>query len=228
MIKPDKHVIILAGGNGARFGNSIPKQFALIAGKPLLIHTFEAFSHIDKLKFTLVLGEKQLPVWDKICLTHNFQIPHKIISGGLKRFHSVKNGLLNIPNDVLVLIHDAARPFASKNTISKVINVAIKKGNAIPSINVTDTLRETDNGFNQVIDRDKIKLIQTPQAFNSTLIKNAYNQEYNHSFTDDSSVLESTGVTINLVEGNIENIKISSPPDLVIAEALSKYIDKNS
>ncbi len=222
-MKLEKHVLIVAGGDGKRMGNSLPKQFLLLNGLPLLFHTFNSFTFLKDIKITLVLNSKQVDYWKGLCSSTGFP-PHNIAEGGPTRFHSVKSGLINIPSESLVLIHDAARPFPSKETINSVIDMALRKGNAVPAIDIVDSIREISGSYNKIIDRNKLRAIQTPQAFHSSLIKTAYNQAYNEAFTDDASVLESTGEKINLVPGNIENIKISNPVDLVIGEGIVNSI----
>ena len=218
-MKLEKHVLIVAGGDGKRMGNSLPKQFLLLNGLPLLFHTFNSFTFLKDIKFTLVLNSKQVDYWKGLCSSTGFP-PHNIAEGGPTRFHSVKSGLKNIPSGSLVLIHDAVRPFPSKETINSVIDMALRKGNAVPAIDIVDSIREISGSYNKIIGRKKLRAIQTPQAFHSSLIKTAYNQSYNEAFIDDASVLESTGEKINLVPGNIENIKISNPVDLIIGEGI--------
>lgn len=221
----EKHVLIVAGGDGKRMGSNLPKQFLLLDDKPILFHTFNLFLFIKDIKITLVLNSNQIDYWKKLCTSHIFNIPHNIIEGGPTRFHSVKSGLKNISVDSLVLIHDAVRPFVSQETIKRVIDMAIRKGNAAPAIEVTESIREVSGSNSKIIDRHKFRIIQTPQAFHASLIKEAYNKAYNPAFTDDVSVLESKGEKINLIKGNVENIKISKPVDLVIGKGIlnSKY-----
>ncbi len=226
-MKLEKHVLIVAGGDGKRMGNSLPKQFLLLNGLPLLFHTFNSFTFLKDIKFTLVLNSNQVDYWKGLCSSTGFNISHNIAGGGPTRFHSVKSGLKNIPSESLVLIHDAARPFVSNETITAVIDMATRKGNAVPAIEVIDSIREINGSYNKIIDRNKLRTIQTPQVFHSSLIKTAYDQAYNEAFTDDASVLESTGEKINLVPGNIENIKISNPVDLVIGEGILGYQMRN-
>lgn len=222
-MEPQKHVLIVAGGDGKRVDGSVPKQFLSLNEKPLLFHTFNAFQFLDDIKFTLVLNSSHVVYWKTLCNSTGFNIPHNIAEGGPTRFHSVKSGLKNIPLDSLVLIHDAARPFVSKETIIRVIDTAMRKGNAVPAIEVNDSIREVSGPNNKIIDRNKLRAIQTPQAFHSSLIKTAYNQAYNEAFTDDASVLESAGEKIYIVAGNSENIKISNPVDLVVGEGIIDY-----
>jgi len=218
----DKYVLITAGGKGYRVGGP-PKQFEELLGYPLLMHTFQAFDFLsDTSKFILVLSEDKLDYWNQLCQKYNFQIPHQVITGGPKRFYSVKRGLGLVPNNALVAIHDGVRPLVSADTINRCFEIALRKGNAIPAISIHESVRETDGPLNKPVARNKLKIIQTPQVFYSYLIKKAYQQNYREHFTDDASVLESTGEVIHLVEGNDENIKITGPADLMIAAALLK------
>lgn len=215
-----KFVLIVAGGRGSRMKQTVPKQFAEIEGKPILMHTFEAFlKYGEELDFFLVLPETEIQAWNKLCKKYNFSLQHSLVAGGETRFHSVKNGLAEIKEDGIVFIHDGVRPFVSKQTIANCYKMAVDKGNALPVIPVSESVREVLNGGNRAVDRRNFFMVQTPQTFRVSAIKNAYNQSYSEKFTDDASVLESTGETINLVEGNRENIKITYPADLKIARA---------
>lgn len=216
-----KYVIILAGGRGERMGTEQPKQFLEIGGLPLLMHTFRAFSAADNaFEFILVLPSTSMGYWQQLCKTHDFNIPHQIAECGPKRFHSVKSGLRLVPENGLVAIHDAVRPFVSKQVIEDCFTMASRRGNAVPVVPVSESVRELSGTFNKALDRNKLRLAQTPQVFHSSAIKRAYQQPYNESFTDDATVLESSGGQINLVEGNRENIKITGPADLALARAL--------
>ena len=216
----EHYILIAAGGKGERIGGK-PKQFIELAGLPLLMHTFHAFTFPGfKANFVLVLPENDISHWKELCLQYDFTVPHQIIPGGPKRFHSVKRGLSLVPDDVLVAIHDGVRPLVSADTVRSCFDMAQRKGNAIPAIPVTETVRETDGSLNRPVDREKLRIIQTPQVFYSGFIKKAYLQNYRESFTDDASVLESTGQPVYLVEGNPGNIKITTPDDLIMAEAL--------
>ncbi len=221
------HVLLVAGGKSSRMQSSIPKQFLPISGIPLLHHTFRAFEAIGDVKFTLVLPQDHVEYWRNSCDDNGFKTPHEIVIGGPTRFHSVKAGLQHIPDGVLVLIHDGARPFPSQKTIKRVINVAARKGNAIPAIELVDSIREVTGTHNKMLDRSMLKSIQTPQGFHSSLIKKAYVQPYNEAFTDDSVVLEKSREQINIVAGNGENIKVSKQLDLLIAQSIFEY-SKNS
>ncbi|MDG1136451.1 MAG: 2-C-methyl-D-erythritol 4-phosphate cytidylyltransferase [Bacteroidales bacterium] len=220
-----KHVIILAAGCGSRFDDSIPKQFQIISEKPLLLYAFEAFSFLKNIRFTLVINDKYQEYWKELCARHTFDVPHDIIIGGPERFHSVKSALKNVEDEELVMIHDGSRPFPSKNTIINVVEVASRKGNAVPAIEISDSVREHKGSYNRAVERGKLKLIQTPQAFYGSLIRQAYNQQFNERFTDDSTVFETTGNTINLVEGNVENIKITHPADIIYAKSIHQHMD---
>ncbi|MBC8488661.1 MAG: 2-C-methyl-D-erythritol 4-phosphate cytidylyltransferase [Bacteroidetes bacterium] len=218
-----KKVIIVAGGQGKRMNTEIPKQFLNVARKPILMHTIEKFySYADKIKIILVIPEPYFKFWRSLCNKFDFKIEHKLVAGGETRFNSVKNGLQEIYEPCVVAIHDGVRPLVSHETLSRVFSLAEENGNAIPVGKIYESMRqlETDNSF--PVNREQFRMIQTPQCFHSDLIKKAYKQKYRKVFTDDATVVEAMGVKINLVEGNIENIKITRPVDLKFAEALLK------
>jgi len=226
-LEATKHILIVAGGSGSRVGSYLPKQFLLLDGKPILFHTINSFLFLDDVEFTIVISPDYIDYWKNLCSQYAFEVPHKIAEGGPTRFHSVKSGLKKISDDSVVLIHDAARPFATKKTILRVLELAKQKGNAIPAIKINSSMREIYGSSNRVVNRDNLREIQTPQGFHSSVIKEAYKKNYTPSFTDDASVLESTGDSINLVVGNPENIKISHAIDLVLAEGiLTRIIHK--
>ena len=220
-----KNVLIVAGGSGLRMGTGIPKQFLKIGGKPLLMHTINTFYNFDKsFNIILVLPENLIQFWKDLCTKYIFTVKHKVVSGGNTRFHSVKNGLKEISTG-LVAIHDGVRPFVSQKTISEALRVAKENGNAIPVISIAETIRMEDGNSSRILDRSKIKIVQTPQVFKAEIILNAYQQDYNPDFTDDASVLEATGENIFLSEGNKENIKVTTPSDLIFAEAFLKIFE---
>ena len=220
-----KYILIVAGGKGKRMGTEQPKQFLEVGGLPLLMHTFHAFSFLrGSLEFILVLPAELINGWKELCKFHHFSTPHQIAEAGPKRFHSVKSGLKLLPANVLVAIHDAARPFVSKQVIEACFKMAERKGNAVPVIPIHESVREIQGTFSAAIDRNKIRLVQTPQVFHSSAIQRAYQQPYNESFTDDATVAESIGEQVHLVDGNKENIKITSPADLVFAQTLINSI----
>ncbi len=216
-----KYIIIVAGGTGSRMKSDVPKQFILLQGKPILMRTIERFTHsFPDIQIIVVLNAQYRDEWKSLCEKHQFNIEHTITEGGQTRFHSVKNGLALVPDNCLVGIHDAARPLVSYNTIITAFNTAEETGNATPAVPLTESIRFLENGENKAVDRNKYSIIQTPQCFHSSDLKQAFMQEYQSTFTDDASVLESIGKKINLIEGNKENIKITSPQDLMLAELI--------
>ena len=217
----EKYVIIVAGGSGKRMGGEMPKQFLLVSGKPILMHTVESFARVgEDFKFILVLPEAHFSTWNALVDEYNFTIPVTLVSGGAERFFSVKNALAHVPEGALVAVHDGVRPFASVQTINEAFDVAAEKGAAVPVIDEVDSLRRVLNGASQAVNRSEYKRVQTPQVFQSTILKTAYNQEFSSFFTDDASVVESIGHAITLTTGNVENIKITTPHELLLAEAL--------
>lgn len=214
-----KFVIIVAGGSGSRMNTSIPKQFLEINNRPVLMHTFDAFVRYDQqIEFILVLPKNQLEFWNLLCEKHKFDLKHKITFGGKTRFDSVKNGLELIKSDGIVFIHDGVRPLVSIKTLENCFKTALEKGNSLPVIPVSESIRMVEESGNCSVDRTKYFLVQTPQTFKTQLIKKAYQQANSNAFTDDASVLESIGEIIHMVDGNRENIKITFPEDLIYAE----------
>lgn len=214
-----KFALIVAGGSGNRMKGTIPKQFIEVEGRPVLMRTFDAFYKYDsQIEFFLVLPKKQVQYWEELCEEHNFQLKYQVAFGGETRFLSVKNGLDLIEDDGIVFIHDGVRPMVSVQTIQNCFNAAVEKGNAIPVVPVSESVRYADKDGNKSVDRTKYFLVQTPQTFKVDLIQKAYQQNFSDSFTDDASVVEKLDETIHLVEGNRENIKITFPEDLIIAE----------
>ncbi len=201
-----------------------PKQFISVAGKPLLMHTLEAFAgYPEEIAIRLVLPGPFLDFWQSLCKRFDFTVAHELVEGGEVRFQSVKNGLKDIEPGCLVAIHDGVRPLVSQDTIHRVFKVAAEKGNAIPVVKVNESMRQlAGNEESRPANRQVYRLVQTPQCFRSELLLRAYQQEYREEFTDDATVLESMGEKINLVEGNYENIKITRPVDLRIAAAFLK------
>jgi 2-C-methyl-D-erythritol 4-phosphate cytidylyltransferase len=220
-----KYALIVAGGAGTRMGKDIPKQFLHLAGRPILMHTIEKFYSYDTgIEIIVVLGASHISYWESMIDEIGFDIPHKTTVGGAERFHSVKNGLLLVSSPSLVAIHDAVRPLVSVETIKRCFEAAAIYGNAIPAISPSDSLRILTEKGNRPLNRELIKLIQTPQVFDSELILKAYKQEYSPAFTDDASVLEKAGEKILLVEGNPQNIKITTSIDLIVAGELLSSI----
>jgi len=219
------YVIIVAGGKGLRMGSDIPKQFLPIAGKPVLMRTLERFREYSAdLQIILVLPEAQQDYWQELCRQYGFQVEYQLANGGQTRFHSVQNGLALVPDDAegVVGVHDGVRPFPSIEVIRNCYATAHTAKAVIPVIPVVETVRHLEGKGSVTVPRGDYRLVQTPQTFDIQLLKSANRQPYNDGFTDDASVVESYGHEITLVEGNRENIKITTPYDIVVAEALCK------
>lgn len=218
------YVIIVAGGKGLRMGSDIPKQFLPIGGKPVLMRTLERFREYSlALQIILVLPKAQQEYWKELCEKHNFTVAYQLADGGETRFHSVQHGLALIPDDAegVVGVHDGVRPFPSIDVISDCYETARTAKAVIPVIPVVETVRHLDNApSSHTVPRGEYRLVQTPQTFDIQLLKAANRQSYNDGFTDDASVVEAFGFDVTLVEGNRENIKITTPYDLKIAEVL--------
>ena len=218
--------MIMAGGSGSRMKSTVPKQFAIVAGKPVLMHTFDVFRKYDpEIEFILVLPENEMDRWNQLVVKYSFNLKYQLAFGGETRFHSVKNGLDQIQEDGIVFIHDGVRPLVSASTIRKCEQMACEKGNAVPVVPVAESIRKVKHDNNKAVDRSCYFLVQTPQTFQTRLIKNAYRQDFSPLFTDDASVVETAGEKINLVEGNRENIKITFPEDIHLVSFL---LEKNS
>jgi len=217
----DKIVIIVAGGKGERMKSIIPKQFIEIQAKPLLMHTIQAFLRYDvTIQLIVVLPSDQIEFWKALCKKHAFDFPHQIVSGGQNRFYSVKKGLELVSHSAMVAVHDGVRPLVSVETISRCFDEAEINDTAIPVVDLVDSIRQLTVEGSQSVDRTAFKLVQTPQVFEAGLLMRAYEQEYSSLFTDDASVVEAMGAQISLVEGNRENIKITTAFDLKMAEIL--------
>jgi 2-C-methyl-D-erythritol 4-phosphate cytidylyltransferase len=216
-----KFVIIVAGGSGSRMGTEIPKQFLELCGKPVLMHTIQVFHDFDpESSIIVVLPAEQQQFWKGLCLKHSFHLAHQVVSGGKTRFHSVKNGLSQITEEGVVFIHDGVRPLVSRETLDRCFETATKSGNAIPTLPVTESLRKQERDRNISVDRSQYFSVQTPQTFRSEQILEAFRQKFDPAFTDDASVAEKAGFSIRMVDGNRENIKITTPIDLIFAEAI--------
>ena len=227
------YIIIVAGGKGLRMGSDIPKQFLPIGGKPVLMRTLERFREYSKdIQIILVLPESQQEYWHQLCDEYHFDVEYTLANGGQTRVHSVQNGLAKVPDDAqgVVGVHDGVRPFPSIEVIKNCYETARTAKAVIPVIPVVETVRQLVDSDSQLsilnsqlsktVPRDQYRLVQTPQTFDIQLLKAANRQPYNDGFTDDASVVEAFGHKITLVEGNRENIKITTPYDLKIAEVL--------
>ncbi len=225
LMEKQKYAVIVAGGSGSRMGSEIPKQFLPLAGKPILLHTIERFLTIEEVQIILVLPEKDIEYWNELIEKVSFEpgklAAIKIVAGGNSRFQSVKNGLAYIKADSLVAVHDGVRPLISSEIIRYSFTIADQSGSAVTSVPLKDSIREVDeNKQSRAVERSRFRLMQTPQTFRSEIIKKAFEVEEQSFFTDCASVLEYAGFQINLIDGSYENIKITTPEDLLIAGAL--------
>ena len=211
-----KYVIITAGGIGTRMKANLPKQFLLLDGKPVLMRTIEAFFNYDpQLAIIITLPADYREYWQTLQQEYHFAVPHTVVAGGATRFESVKNALSVISaGDALVGVHDAVRPLITSTFINDLYEAAETYGNAVPAIVPVETVRLIENNTSTLYDRNKVRLIQTPQVFKVNQLKEAYAQPYQDRFTDDASVVEAMGNTIHLTEGLKENIKITTTSDL--------------
>ena len=213
-----KVALIVAGGKGERMNTDIPKQFLVLNDLPILMHSLNAFTYLDKI--ILVLPQTQIENWEELCKQYNFILKHTVVAGGINRFGSVKNGLAKIDEGSIVAIHDGVRPLVSKNLINKLIG-ATKKGNGIiPIVAVKDSIRKVEGYKSKAVSRSNLYKVQTPQCFFASTLKDAYKQNFSLFFTDDASVLESNGGKIITIIGEEKNLKITTEEDLMLAEAL--------
>lgn len=218
--------IIVAGGSGTRFGAQLPKQFLELAAKPILMRTIEAFGENRDGSFDVIitLPTGQMELWRALCERHGFVVPHRVVAGGETRWHSVKNALDSIGDiaDVdVIAVHDGVRPLATANLINRVLDAARRDGAAIPVVPLNDSVRLLDgDGGSHALDRSSLRAVQTPQAFDARLLIEAYRQPFDPTFTDDASVVERYGHQVTLVEGDPQNLKITRPMDLALAEYL--------
>ena len=217
-----RYAIIVAGGKGLRMGGDLPKQFIPIEGRPVLMHTLDTFHACDSsIQLILVLPLDHQPYWAQLCRDYHFAVPHRIACGGATRFHSVQNGLTLVDaSDALVAVHDGVRPFVSHAVIERCYRDAASYGAAVPVTPVVEAVRQLVGDSSVTVDRNAYRLVQTPQTFRVPLLRRAYEQPYCDAFTDDASVVEALGEAVHLVEGNRENIKLTTPFDLTVARAL--------
>lgn len=217
-----KYVIVVAGGKGLRMGGEIPKQFIPVKGKPVLMRTLETFYACDpNIELIVVLPVEQRSYWEHLCAEYGFTLAHRVAAGGETRFHSVKNGLALVEEDGVVGVHDGVRPFVSAEVIANCYAQAATLQAVVPVTDVVETVRHLlPEGGSETVSRNDYKLVQTPQVFTVELLKRAYAQDYKPFFTDDASVVEALGRPVHLVSGNRENIKLTTPFDLKVAESL--------
>lgn len=214
-------VVIVAGGQGARMGMALPKQFLEINGKPILYHTIAAFAEaLPQAQIVLVLPEAEISKLQMVLQHFAQRIELSVVVGGNTRYDSVKNGLKGLPEDSIILVHDGVRPFISQRIIQNCIETAINTGSAIPAIKVVDSMRVLSASGSSPINRDMLRIIQTPQTFKGSILLPAFAQDYQSNFTDEATVVENMGHKITLVEGDKNNIKITTPEDLQLAELI--------
>ena len=217
------YVIIVAGGVGKRMNSPLPKQFIKIHNKPIILHTIERFLEADSsIQFVISLHPDYIEYWESMVKEYNFHFNYQVVKGGQERFFSVKNALELIPRNAIVGIHDSVRPLVSTDTILRCFRETETHFSAIPVVDSVNSLRYINEHRNEIVDRSFIKQVQTPQYFDAQLIKEAYCKDYSRKFTDDASVYEANNHDIHAVQGNPENIKITSPIDLIVAKEMLK------
>ena len=218
-----KYAVIVAGGSGSRMGSAVPKQFLLLGGRSVLWHTLEAFlGAYEDMKVVLVVPSEHMEVALDVVGATRAPERVQLAAGGKTRFHSVRNGLEMIKEDSVIFVHDGVRCLVSRELISRCYEQAVSLGSAIPVVDSKDSVRLVTAGGNEVVDRSRVKLVQTPQTFLSTILLPSFRIEYREEFTDEATVAEAAGHKVQLVEGEINNIKITTPIDLLIAEGLMK------
>ncbi len=213
--------IIVAGGSGRRMGGDTPKQFMLLAGKPLLAHAIASFSEYNPaMPIIVVLPAEHVERWSSLCKKHLIATPHTVVVGGDERFHSVKKGLAKVAEAEVIAVHEGVRPLVSKQLIKRCFRTASEKGSAIPVIPLSSSVRSVSAEGNRAEDRSRLRVVQTPQCFQVDLLREAYEMPYDAAFTDDATLVERTGHALTLVDGDESNLKVTMPTDLLIAEAL--------
>ncbi len=214
-------VIIVAGGTGKRMGGEEPKQFLPLGGEPMIFHSIKVFHKYDnQIEVIIGLQDEYKELWKNLCSDHSFSIRHRLSRGGKTRFHTVQNALPLIGENSIVAVHDAVRPLVSVDTIERCFEAATSRGTAVPCIEIPDSVRKLEGTKSQALDRSALRMIQTPQVFQSGILREAYKLKYRRGFTDDASVVEQAGYPVNLVEGNRENIKITTRIDYLMAERI--------
>ena len=216
-----KYAVIVAGGKGVRMGSAVPKQFLPLNGHPILYHTIKAFADAyADMQLVLVLPQDQLSYAQMVLQSFPERIDITIVAGGETRYHSVQNGLKVVDENSIVFVHDGVRPLVSTALIQRCYEQAIDKGSAIPAIPVADSMRILEDEDSRPIDREQMRIIQTPQTFKAEVILPAFQQEYQVAFTDEATVVEAYGDNVYLVDGEKRNIKVTTPEDMIVAEAL--------
>ena len=228
-----RYLIIVAGGKGVRMGGDLPKQFQLLDGKPLVMVTIENMYAMDvTMHIILVLPKEQIELWEELCAEYDFKVPVTVVTGGTTRFHSVQNGLAAIEDqeEALVGVHDGVRPFLAVTVFDELFREAAINGAVVPVTPVYESMRRFigGQGATEPVPRDRYRLVQTPQVFKLSLLRRAYEQLYMENFTDDASVVENLGEPVQIVDGNRENIKITTPYDFVVAKAIVECLTRQS
>ena len=214
-----QYIIIVAGGSGSRMGSTIPKQFLDLNSKPILMHTIEKmYRSLDHSEIILALPKSKFDTWKKLCQEHQFKVNHQVIEGGNTRFESVSNALKKVNEQSIIAVHDGVRPLVKNSVVNECMQTAQKKGTAIPVMAIEESLRQKTDSGSVVVNRDEYLIVQTPQCFSSEVLLKAYQQDYSPTFTDDASVVEAMGIEIQLIQGNKENIKITTQEDLKKAQ----------
>lgn len=215
----NRSTIIVAGGSGQRLGGPVPKQFQTVKGRPLLMWAIEAFHRFDpEMHLIVVLPQAHFDIWKALCMGHRFFVPHEVAAGGEQRWHSVKAGLERVEGDGLVAVHDGVRPLVSAALIARCFAAAERSAAAIPVVPVVPSIRETTADGSRALDRSRLLAVQTPQCFHTDLLRKAFAQPYDPVFTDEAALVERLGVKVALVEGEENNIKVTTPMDLRLAE----------
>ncbi len=223
MMNIKKYAVIVAGGKGTRMGAAVPKQFLPLVGKPLLCYPIEAFAQaLPGIHLILVLPPDQLRSAQIVLRSYLGNVDVTIVAGGETRYHSVQNGLKEVTEEGIVFVHDGARPLVSAELILRCFMQAVEKGSAIPAVPVTESLRVIEGNDSSPIDRERVRIIQTPQTFNTNVILPAFSQQYQVSFTDEATVVEHYGERVHLIDGSRDNVKVTTPEDMLIAEVLLK------
>ena len=215
----ERAAIIVAGGMGRRLGGAVPKQFQLVAGKPMLCWTIAAFRAFDtRMPIVVVLPEPHISIWKTLCIGHHFHDEHTVVAGGEERFHSVREGVKAIGGDPVIAVHDGVRPLVSKALIERCFAHAAVHGSAVPVVPITVSVREVDGATSRSVDRSRLRAVQTPQCFRAELLRKAFELPYDPAFTDEATLVERTGVKIELVDGEDSNLKVTTAADLRTAE----------
>lgn len=213
-------MIVVAGGSGTRMGADLPKQFLELNGLPILMHTLRHLHEMDAaMQLVLVLPESQMDFWEQLCYKHNWSVPHLLANGGATRFISVQSGLA-LAQGKLVGVHDGVRPFVSRTVVDACFAEAKRTGAAIPAVLIVQSLRKMEVGGSVAVDRSSYRAVQTPQCFQTELLRKAFASAEHTDYSDDATVVEANGHPISLVDGNEENIKITSPLDLELAQLI--------